>query len=269
MPLFSFVLFYFLGMGIRVNKKRYQKVRKRVSLLFDKTNLKKINLSNKLNSQLLLNNALEANELTYYNKIDYFIEGDKYFSSLFYDIKNATSSINIEMYIFRDDSLGNQLMDLLLLKADQGVKIKILYDPNGNLFNRHNFFKRYKHKNLLVVKQNRFFLRCRNFNYRNHKKLIIIDGRISYLGGFNIGKEYLSLDSKLSPFRDTQIRIVGEVELTKNPFGNSAIKFECVNQNFEECIIEITYVEKFNRRCMYIRYPTHDVRYILKNDDEY
>lgn len=66
-----------------------------------------------------------------------------------------------------------------------------------------------------------------------------------------------------------EFRIVGEVELTKNPFGNSAIKFECVNQNFEECIIEITYVEKFNRRCMYIRYPTHDVRYILKNDDEY
>lgn len=211
MPLFSFILYYFLGMGMKVNKKKYQNVKTRVNHLFENNNFK-IDSKNELKDQSIkLNSSLGGNNLTSYNNIIFLCDGEKYFNSLFYDISKANSSIFIEMYIFKDDRLGNELLDLLVKKADESVKVKILYDPNGNIKNRKCFFKKCKHRNIQVVKFNNFYYSLRNFNYRNHKKIIIIDGKIAYLGGFNIGIEYLSLNKSLAPFRDTQVRLIGEV----------------------------------------------------------
>lgn len=234
MPLFSFVLYFFLGMGIKMNKKKYQEVRKRVNHLFETKPLKYQNENQSIEKIVKLNTSLGGEELSKYNKIDFLCDGNSYFNSLFYDISKAKYSIFIEMYIFRDDRLGKELLDLLIRKANENIKVKILYEPNGNLKNRKGFFSKCKHKNIQVVKYNSFLYSLRNFNYRNHKKIIIIDGKVAYLGGFNIGEEYLSLNKHISPFRDTGVRLIGEIvnDILKEFLIDFYYAYYLINPNF-------------------------------------
>ncbi|MDD7735750.1 MAG: phospholipase D-like domain-containing protein [Bacilli bacterium] len=211
-PIISFLFYYFLGMGIKVDKKKYQNVEERINKVVDSFtpyhNFRCLDTS--LAQYLEVNKILGASKMTYYNDIYYFTDGNDYYQKLLSDINNAKRSINIEMYIFRDDEFGNTLLDLLLNKAKQEVKVKILYDPNGNITNKRRWLKKYSHPNIQIVKTFSFYYRIRNFNYRNHKKIIVIDGEYAYLGGFNFGLEYASNEEKVEPFRDTQIKIYGE-----------------------------------------------------------
>ena len=209
-PLFSFVVYYFVGMGIKVNKRIYLNVEKRVNNLIqiNKQHMKCTNID--LEKIIKVNKELNGSEITYHNDIKYYLDGNSYFSDLLFYLNEAKRSIHIEMYIFRDDEFGRTIMDLLIKKAHQGVKVKIIFDPNGNFKNQRNFFKKYLHKNMEIIKHSPFYYQIRNFNYRNHRKIIIIDGKIAFLGGFNFGLEYLSNDAKVDPFRDTQIKIIGE-----------------------------------------------------------
>lgn len=211
-PLISFVFYFFLGRGIRVNKKRYQNIVNKIDSVINEFrsfhNFKCVDDS--LNRTLLISKKLCGNFLTFYNNIYYFCNGSDYYSSLLSDIKNAKSSIHIEIYIIHDDEFGKTLLDLLLIKANEGVKIKLVYDPNGNLLNKKGWLKKYHHPNIIFIKQFSSIDRILNFNYRNHRKIIIIDGKLAYLGGFNFGDEYLSNNHKVDPFRDTQIKIIGE-----------------------------------------------------------
>ena len=209
-PLFSFVIYYFLGQGIKVNKKKYLIVEQRINNIFSLKSDNKKCTNYSLGKLINTNISLKASQITFYNDIYYFLDGDSYYSSLINDIKIAKSSIHIEIYIFRDDDFGETIMDILLQKASEGIKVKLLYDPNGNLLNKRGFLKKYKHQNLKIVKYYPNYYQIRNYNYRNHRKIIVIDGKIAYLGGFNFGVEYLSEDDKVSPFRVTQMIIKGE-----------------------------------------------------------
>ena len=209
-PLFSFVIYYFIGQGIKVNKKKYKVVEQRINNIFTLKSDNKKCIDSSLEKLIATNISLCGSNMTYYNDVYYFLDGDSYYSSLINDIRLSKSSIHIEIYIFRDDSFGETIMDLLLQKASKGIKVKLLYDPNGNLLNKKGFLKRYKHPNLKIVKHYPHYYQVRNYNYRNHRKIIIIDGKIAYLGGFNFGIEYLSEKDKVAPFRDTQMKIKGE-----------------------------------------------------------
>ena len=211
-PLFSFIIYFFVGIGIKIDKKRYQQVKTRVEKIFQP--IENSYMCNNLEVEEVLkhNINLGAFELSYYNDVYYFCDGDEYYDSLLSDILKAKHSIHIEMYIFKDDQFGNDLMDLLLKKAQEGVKVKIVYDPNGNLRNKFGWHKKYANKNLTIVTCYPFIHQIRNFNYRNHRKIIVIDGSIAYLGGFNFGLEYASLDDKVNPFRDTQIKLQGDCD---------------------------------------------------------
>lgn len=211
-PLISFVFYFFLGRGIKINRKRYQNIVNKIDSIineFRSFHSFKCN-DDSLNRTLLITKELGGNFLTYYNDIYYFCNGSDYYSSLLNDIKNAKSSIHIEIYIIHDDEFGKTLLDLLLTKANEGVKVKLVYDPNGNLLNKRGWLKKYHHLNIMFVKQFSSIDRILNFNYRNHRKIVIIDGKVAYLGGFNFGDEYLSNNHKIDPFRDTQIKIIGE-----------------------------------------------------------
>ena len=86
----------------------------------------------------------EINEVTYYNEVKYFSSGVSLFNSLIEDIKKAKTSIHIESYIFRDDVFTKELIILLNSKLKEGVKVKIVIDPNGNISNTKNQFDEYK-----------------------------------------------------------------------------------------------------------------------------
>ncbi|MFJ7726336.1 cardiolipin synthase [Neobacillus sp. NPDC097160] len=164
-------------------------------------------------SDLLLMNLKSSNSLlTMYNEIQIFSDGYKKFHSLFDDIRKAQEEIHLQYYIIQNDSLGKRLREELTKKAKEGVKVRVLYDDIGSKRISPGFFKELIHYGGEVEVFFPSFLRLINFriNNRNHRKLCIIDQKIAYIGGFNIGNEYLGLDKKFGYWRDTHLRVHGE-----------------------------------------------------------
>jgi len=162
---------------------------------------------------LLLNSG--NTPVTMGNKMTIFEEGISKFESLLEDISRATKHINIEYYIIKDDKIGNRLREALIERARAGVEIKIMYDPIGCyplLINHRKFFKSMRDEGIKIsaFMQDKV-LYYRNINYRNHRKIVIIDGRIGYVGGINIGDEYVHEDPKFGFWRDTHLRFEGNI----------------------------------------------------------
>ena len=141
------------------------------------------------------------------------IRQEKFFTkSEMMNIKNAKKYIHLEYYIIKQDYLFLNIAKELIKKADEGVEIRILFDGMGGRFMSKKILENLKSHG---IKLGVFFpatLGRINFriNYRNHRKIAVIDGKIGYVGGFNIGKEYVDGSKKFGHWRDTHLRIVGE-----------------------------------------------------------
>ncbi len=145
------------------------------------------------------------------NDIKFFDDGKIMFNQLKEDLRKAKKYINFQFYILKLDGIGKELLDIMTEKLKEGVEVRILYDAlGGRTIKRHDFdeFKK------LGGKVGEFFptkiLPINiNINHRNHRKIVVIDGNLGYVGGFNVGDEYLGLDKKFGYWRDTHIRIEG------------------------------------------------------------
>lgn len=152
---------------------------------------------------------------TTHNKVDIYTDGNEKFDALIADIKKARHHIHLVYYIVRNDELGRRLMKALTEKAAEGVEVRFLYDHIGSSSLPRKFFKDFR----VAGGQERAFFPSRipyiNFkiNFRNHRKLALIDGQIGYIGGFNVGNEYLGLDKHFGKWRDTHLRIQGKAVL--------------------------------------------------------
>lgn len=149
--------------------------------------------------------------LTQGNHIDIFTDGKEKFDALLKDLKAAKDHIHLLYYIIRHDHLGTQIADILIKKAKEGVEVRMLYDDMGSRSLSRRYIKRLKQAGVHV---DAFFppkIPKVNFkiNFRNHRKLAIIDGKVGYIGGFNIGDEYLGKNKKFGYWRDTHLRIHG------------------------------------------------------------
>lgn len=145
------------------------------------------------------------------NDIEIFTDAKEKYKSVLKDIENAKKNINILYFIIRDDEIGNEIINALIKKANEGVEVRLLYDGLGSLLTNSKLFKKLKNTPNAYVAE--FFpvklFSISKINHRNHRKIIVIDGKIAYLGGINIGMEYMGY-GKPSPWRDTHIRLVGE-----------------------------------------------------------
>lgn len=157
---------------------------------------------------------LNNNEALYTknNSISIFTEGHAKFEALIKDIKEAKEHIHLLYYIIRDDELGKKICNALAEKAKEGVKVRVLFDDSGSKKLSKRFKMQIVHAGGVIKA---FFpgkipLINLRINYRNHRKLAIIDSKIGYIGGFNIGNEYLGLNEKFGYWRDTHLRIEGE-----------------------------------------------------------
>lgn len=145
------------------------------------------------------------------NEVQFFTDGHSKYESLFADIERAKRHIHVMYYIVRDDHLGRRLIEALSAKAREGVEVRFLYDDIGSAALPRRFFNPL----LQAGGHAAAFFPSRipylNFrlNYRNHRKLAIIDGKAGYIGGFNIGDEYLGLSKRFGAWRDTHLRIRG------------------------------------------------------------
>lgn len=144
------------------------------------------------------------------NYVDVFTDGADKFTSLMADLRSAKDYIYIQYYIFRGDELGSQIMDILCQKAKEGVDVRLLTDGMGSMREKKAFYQRLRQAGGRVTVFYPPFVPYVNFriNFRNHRKLVIIDGKIGYVGGFNVGDEYLG-KGKLGYWRDTHLRIQG------------------------------------------------------------
>ena len=149
--------------------------------------------------------------LTQDNDVQVFNDGAAKFKALLDDLENAKDHIHFQYYILRLDALGTKIMNVLIKKAKQGVKVRVLYDDIGSRGLRIKHLKELTDAGGEVTAFFPAILPLINprLNYRNHRKVVVIDGRIGYVGGFNVGDEYLGLDKKFGYWRDTHLRIEG------------------------------------------------------------
>lgn len=153
-----------------------------------------------------------ASEVTMNNSIKLYTKGEEKFTDLFQDIRKAKKHIHLEYYIVKNDELGKQFMSLLIEKAKEGVEVRFLMDAFGSRFMIRS--KKVKELKAVGGKVGVFFaskipLINMKVNFRNHRKMVIIDGKIGYIGGFNVGNEYLGLDERMGNWRDNHLRIEG------------------------------------------------------------
>nr|WP_239544565.1 cardiolipin synthase [Virgibacillus halotolerans] len=146
------------------------------------------------------------------NQVEIFTDGEEKFDALIRDLENATDHIHLLYYIIRDDELGKRIANVLIKKASEGVEVRLIYDDMGSRGLKRKYIRSIRNSGALVEA---FFppkIPKINFkiNYRNHRKLAIIDGQIGYIGGFNIGDEYLGVTKKFGYWRDTHLRIDGD-----------------------------------------------------------
>ena len=149
------------------------------------------------------------------NDIDIFSDGNEKFDALMEDLKNAEHFIHMQYYIIKNDVLFNRIKDILIEKAAQGVEVRVLFDAMGCRSVKHKYWKLLNENGIKTAEffpaiLGRFQLRI---NYRNHRKIVVVDNKVAYVGGFNIGKEYVDLDEKFGHWRDTHLRIRGSAVL--------------------------------------------------------
>ena len=140
--------------------------------------------------------------------VDLLDSGQAYLDALLADIGRAQRYILIETYIYEDGVMGRALRDALVRKAEAGLRVYLLYDDVGSHATRASFFRSFGSVRTAAFLPVRFARLTRRVNYRNHRKICVIDGHTAYAGGMNIADRYLSL-GKFRPWRDFQLRICG------------------------------------------------------------
>jgi len=176
------------------------------------------------------------------NEVKTYINGEDKFKDLFEDIRNAKCFIHIEYYIFRYDELGKALVNELRKKAEDGLEIRLLIDGMGSKAITKNIIKEIESYG---IKMAVFFpgilphINTR-INYRNHRKIAVIDGKVGYVGGFNVGNEYVNKGKQFKFWRDTHIRIRGEA----------------VNELNKRFILDWDYAADENMGNMFMYFPT-------------
>ncbi|WP_040215085.1 cardiolipin synthase [Clostridium polynesiense] len=151
------------------------------------------------------------------NEIKIFIDGNEKYRFLKEELLKAKHHIHLEYYIFKNDGIGNEIKDILVQKVKEGVKVRFIIDKVGSIKVPRKYLKEMAEAGIDVVVYSYFLaplLRAINtqINFRNHRKIVVIDGKVGFLGGINIGDEYLGL-SKMGYWRDTHIMVKGDFTL--------------------------------------------------------
>jgi len=159
---------------------------------------------------LLLNNSNAV--VTVGNQLKVLKNGKATFESILEALESAREFIHLDYYIFADDDIGRQIISVLKRKAAIGVEVRLIVDDVGSWELKNPFFKEMWAANIQAYSflQVRFPNLTAKVNYRNHRKIIVIDGLVGYLGGVNVADRYMGVDSKHGAWRDTHLKIEGD-----------------------------------------------------------
>lgn len=173
-------------------------------------------MSRDFRSLILYNLETSGAVLTVGNQVEIYTDGNVKFEALRRELKGARHFIHIQYYIIKNDEVFDSLVPVLLEKVREGVEVRILYDGMGGRFMPKRRWNELRQAGVKVGVFFPPFLGWLNLrvNFRNHRKIVVIDGKKAFVGGFNIGKEYISQDPKFGYWRDTHLMITGEAALS-------------------------------------------------------
>ncbi len=222
LPIFGVIFYLIFGQEYRKRKmfstrglKGLKKLRRVASEQLSEISQTKQNSPGELQEKehiirLLLNNSNAL--LTKGNQLEILKDGTETFAAIFKAIEKARHHIHLESYIFMDDKIGKQLIKLLKKKRAQGIEVRIIVDDVGSWSLRKNFFNDLNACGIQIYPfmEVRFPRLTSRVNYRNHRKIIVIDGTTGFIGGFNIADRYIEGHRRIGHWRDTHLEIKGD-----------------------------------------------------------
>ena len=212
LPLVGIVLYFFFGRRTRKNRHIWEKslnqLTKRSMIEFAEQKQLELPEEHKELIQLFVNQnfALPFKN----NETDVYVSGYEFFPALLAEISKATHHIHIVSYIIDDDPLGRLLRDALIDKARKGIEVRLLFDDVGSWKTPNRFFEQMREEGIEVhpFMPVRFPAFTGKVNYRNHRKIIVIDGKVGFIGGMNLAQRYVK-GHKGIMWRDTHVKISG------------------------------------------------------------
>lgn len=213
LPVVGIILYVFFGRNIRNTRMISRRNRRRLKRAerYRNTDITRLNLDERSQQLIRLSRSLAGTQYYPGNDIRLYTSGEPKFAALLADLRNATRDINLQYYIFDDDNIGNRIAAVLKEKARQGVTVRVIYDHVGS-FRTHNKFWRDMRE--AGVQCYPFFkvrlpLFGSRLNWRNHRKLVIIDGKTGYVGGMNIADRYIDGGRNFAHWHDAHLRVTG------------------------------------------------------------
>ena len=264
LPYIGVIFYIFLGMDWRKSKNK-------ISAKLPEDMIKKY-FSSLLKEQISILDNMQGNyerninlvklairsgysPITVQNKIDIFDDGEELFNAIIQDLKLAEKTIHMEYFIWRSDKLGERIKDVLIQKAKQGVEIRLIFDGVGSLMRISKKYRKELKKNgikFLYYHDPFSILWTRFVNYRNHRKIVVVDGLISYMGGMNLGQEYIDGGKKFESWKDVHMRIAGDAcNLIQNVFvcdwynaGGRDLEVFDINEKKHKLSRKLKYINK-------------------------
>ncbi|GAF02470.1 cardiolipin synthase [Saccharicrinis fermentans] len=222
LPLLGAVLYFFFGQNLRKQKIISRKGLKNHDYIREVADLQTKDLSQfyGLNDEILeekkriiqlqLNNSHSV--MTAGNKVQLLNNGGDKFKVLFEELEKARHFIHLQYYIIEKDEVGKRLMDLLVRKAQEGVEVRVIMDDVGSWEFKRKDLQELRASGLEIYSflTVRFPTFTSKLNYRNHRKIVVIDGLVGFLGGINVADRYIHGDPKYGIWRDTHLKVEGD-----------------------------------------------------------
>lgn len=211
-PAIGILLYIFFGRNIKntrmISRRNKRRLRRNESETAKSSDISTLSPAER--QQVEMGRVLTGAQFYTGNHVTVFNNGTTKFRSLLADIENAREYIHVQYYILSDDATGQRLADALIRKAAEGVRVRVIYDHIGSFGTSNAYFRRLRDGGVEIHPFFRvtFPLLATRINWRNHRKISVIDGKIGYIGGMNIADRYMD-GGKFGKWRDTHLRITG------------------------------------------------------------
>lgn len=220
-PMFGMIFYFSFGFNYRkrkmyknkliANSKFSEKLKKQVSKISKNIYEHNKNLlsHNRELIFMLLNST--SSSLTDRNEVKLLINGESKFPEVLKAMESAEHHIHLEYYIFKDDEIGKKIEEVLIRKAYEGVEVRFIFDDYGSHPIRNTLAPRLRKHGIEVVtfRKVRFVALANRLNFRNHRKIIVVDGKVGFVGGINVGDNYINKKNEQKFWRDTHLSIHG------------------------------------------------------------
>jgi len=219
LPVVGIVLYIFFGRSLRHIRMISRKKRLRLTNRDDIKHLMRSQpvvhydtVKSERQQMINLVSNIQGSPLLANNEVEIFTNGKEKFDAFKRDLLAAEKYIHIQYYIIENDTIGNEIGEILKHKVQEGVKVRVLYDHVGSFHFDMSYFKKLRKAGVDVFPfmQITFPEFANRINWRNHRKIVVIDGKVGYIGGMNIADRYID-GGKMGHWRDTHLRVTGDI----------------------------------------------------------